>query len=251
MSNRAKVLSLTNGRAFLQSAFATEQQLLAAKLRSSERITHNGDMGEVNEQHFIDTLRKYLPDRYTVEKAIILDSQGNTTDSIDVVVFDRQYTPALLDNEKHRYVPAEAVYAVFECKPTIDKAYLEYAADKAASVRKMHRTSVAIPHAGPSPYPPKPQINIVSGIIALNIEWADAFGETFTKLHSGLTGERRLDCGLAVSGACFDTYDDGTYTFGPPENALVFFLFRLLKRLQSVGTVPAVDWAAYAQQLSK
>lgn len=35
-----------------------------------------------------------------------------------VVVFDRQYTPTLLDNDKHRYVPAEAVYAVFECKPS-------------------------------------------------------------------------------------------------------------------------------------
>jgi hypothetical protein len=250
MSNRAKTLSQTNGKAFLQSAFATEQQLLAAKLKSSERIAHNGDMGEVNEQHFIGTLRRYLPDRYTVEKAIILDSAGSTSDSIDVVVFDRQYTPALLDNEKHRYVPAEAVYAVFECKPTIDKAYLEYAADKASSVRRMHRTSVEIPHAGPVPYPPKPQIDLVSGIVALNIEWADGFGSTFTKLHRKLTGDRRLDCGLAVCGASFDTFD-GSYRFGPKENALVFFLFRLLKRLQAVGTVPAVDWAAYAQQLSE
>lgn len=249
MSDRAKALSRTNGKAFLQSAFATEQNLLAAKLKSSERITHSGDMGEVNEQHFIDTLRRYLPNRYTVEKAIILDSLGNTTDSIDVVVFDRQYTPTLLDNEKHRYVPAEAVYAVFECKPTIDKAYLEYAADKAATVRRMHRTSVAIPHAG-GVYAPKPQINLVSGIVALDIEWADGFGDTFTKLHGNLTGDRRLDCGLAVSGASFDTFD-GAYMFGPNDNALVFFLFRLLKRLQSVGTVPAVDWAAYAQQLSK
>jgi hypothetical protein len=252
MSNRAKALSRTNGKAFLQKAFASEQRKLAANLQaSSDSITHNGDMGEVNERYFIETLRRYLPDRYKVEKAIVLDSTGGTTDSIDVVVFDRQYTPTLLDSEKHRYVPAEAVYAVFECKPTIHKDYLEYAADKAASVRRMHRTSVAIPHAGPVPYPPKPQIDLVSGIVAMNIEWADGFGDTFTKLHKRLTGDRRLDCGLAVSGASFDTYDDGAYTFGPPDNALVFFLFRLLKRLQAVGTVPAVDWAAYAQQLSK
>lgn len=249
MSNRAKALSETNGKAFLQKAFASEQRRLAANLEaSSDCITHNGDMGEVNERYFIDTLRRYLPDRYKIEKAIILDSRGGTTDSIDVVVFDRQYTPTLLDNEKHRYVPAEAVYAVFECKPTIHKDYLEYAADKAASVRRMHRTSVAIPHAG-GVYPPKPQIDLVSGIVALNIEWVDGFGSTFTKLHSKLTDDRRLDCGLAVSGASFDTFD-GNYTFGPKDNALVFFLFRLLKRLQSVGTVPAVDWAAYAQQLS-
>lgn len=248
MSNRAKSLSKADGKAFLQSAFATEQVLLAAKLASSRRIAHDGDMGEANEAYFIETLRKYLPNRYTVEKAIILDSLGNTTDSIDVVIFDRQYTPTLLDSEKHRYVPAEAVYAVFECKPTIDKGYLTYAADKAASVRRMHRTSVGIPHAG-GVYSPKPQIEVVSGIVALEIEWADDFGKAFMQHHSELTGDRRLDCGLAVSGASFDTFD-GTYTFGPKNNALVFFLFRLLQRLQAVGTVPAVDWAAYAQQLS-
>ena len=249
MPNRAKALSKTDGKAFLQKAFATEQCLLAAKLSSSDCITHNGDMGEVNEQHFIDTLRRYLPNRYTVEKAIILDSRGNTTDSIDVVVFDRQYTPTLLDNEKHRYVPAEAVYAVFECKPTIDKEYLEYAADKAASVRRMHRTSVKIPHAG-GMYDAKPQIDLVSGIFAHNIEWADGFGKAFARIHRSLAGDRRLDCGMAACGASFDTFD-GEFTFGPKDNALVFFLFRLLKRLQAVGTVPAVDWAAYAQQLSK
>ncbi len=248
MANRAKKLSKIDGKAFLQSAFASEQRLAQAKLQSSERISHNGDMGEVNELHFIEMLRKYLPNRYTVEKAIILDSLGHTTDSIDVVIFDRQYTPTLLDNEKHRYVPAEAVYAVFECKPTIDKAYLEYAADKAASVRRMRRTSVEIPHAG-GVYPPKPQIDLVSGILALDVDWADGFGTSFKKIHSKLMGDCRLDCGLAVNGASFDTFD-GNYTFGPNHNALVFFFFRLLKRLQAVGTVPAVDWAAYAQQLS-
>jgi hypothetical protein len=219
MSNRAKTLSKTDGKAFLQQAFASEQRRLAANLQASfDTITHNGDMGEVNELFFIETLRRYLPDRYTVEKATILDSLGNTTDSIDVVVFDRQYTPTLLDNEKHRYVPAEAVYAVFECKPTIDKAYLEYAADKAATVRQMHRTSVEIPHAGAKPYPPKEQVELVAGIVALNIDWNDGFGEAFKNAHKKLIGPRKLDCGLAVCGASYDTFD-GDYTFGPKDNA--------------------------------
>jgi hypothetical protein len=52
---------------FLREAFATEQECLVPKFKSSNRITHAGDRGEVNEQHFIDFLRKYLPNRYTVE----------------------------------------------------------------------------------------------------------------------------------------------------------------------------------------
>jgi hypothetical protein len=59
-----------------------------------------------------------------------------------------QYTPSLLDQQKHRYVPAEAVYAVFEVKPSINWDYLIYAGEKADSVRILERTSIEIPHAG-------------------------------------------------------------------------------------------------------
>lgn len=241
----------TNAK-FLREAFATEQECLVPKLKSSSRITHAGDRGEVNEQHFIDFLRKYLPNRYTVEKAIVLDSEGNVSHSIDAVVFDRQYTPTLLDNDKHRYVPAEAVYAVFECKPKIDKAYLEYAGDKAASVRKLKRTSVEIHHAGGT-HPAKKLFDIVSGILAIDADWAEGFESgAFREAHASLTGDRTVDCGFAAKGASFDVFDpDKAYTFGPKDNALAFFAFRLLWKLQTLATVPAVDWMAYADQLSR
>ncbi len=241
-----------NGSIFLQKAFSSEQECLITNLKSSNRITHSGDRGEVNEEHFIDFLRQYLPNRYTIDKAIVLDSEGSVSDSIDIVVFDRQYTPTLLDNNKHRYVPAEAVYAVFECKPTINKEYLEYSANKIDSVRRLKRTSVEIHHAG-GIFPAKNFFNIIGGILALNIGWKDGLGEAFLKNHKDLTGTRRVDCGFAAEGACFDIFADEqnfSYTFGPTENSLAYFAFRLLWKLQSLGTVPAIDWMAYAQQLS-
>jgi hypothetical protein len=91
---------------FLKAAFKADQDCLLANLKSSNRIFHRGDRGEVNEQFFIELLRAYLPDRYTIDKAMIIDSNGNVSKSIDVVVFDRHFTPTLLDNKKHRYVPA-------------------------------------------------------------------------------------------------------------------------------------------------
>jgi hypothetical protein len=236
---------------FLREAFGTEQTCLVASLKSSQRITHAGDRGEVNEQHFIEFLRKYLPNRYTVEKAIVIDSLGSVSHSIDIVVFDRQYTPTLLDNDKHRYVPAEAVYAVFECKPKVDKGYLEYAADKAESVRRLTRTSVEIPHAG-GVYPAKKPGHIVAGILAIDVDWKDGFrSEAFQQVHGGLVGDRTIDCGFAATGASFDIFAGANaYSFGPTDNALAYFAFRLLSRLQSLATVPAVDWTAYAARLS-
>lgn len=235
---------------FLRKAFRSEQACLVANLKSSERITHAGDRGEVNEQHFIDFLRRYLPNRYTVEKAIVLDSLGNVSQSIDVVIFDRQYTPALLDNNKHRYVPAEAVYAVFECKPRIDKEYLEYAADKAASVRRLHRTSIDI-HSANGMLPAKKPAHIIAGILAIDVAWTGGFGEQFRAIHETLPVDGILDCGFAAMGASFDMFDGPkTFTLGPADNALAYFAFRLLSKLQTMATAPAVDWMAYAKQLS-
>jgi len=244
-------LSKIRGMEFLQRAFASEQSCLVARLRSSDRIVHAGDRGEVNEQYFIEVLRSYLPNRYSVHKATILDSDGQVSDSIDVVVHDRQYTPTLLDSESHRYIPAEAVYAVFECKPTIDKGYLEYAGDKAASVRRLKRTSVPIPHAGGS-YPAKQHFEIIAGILAIGLDWKDGFSTAFENCHKALASPNRLDCGLAVEGHAFDTFEPGgKYSYCSSANSLMYFLFRLLNQLQSLGTVPAIDWNAYAHQLSK
>jgi hypothetical protein len=89
--------SEADGRRFLSQALAAEQQVLAKQLElSSGSITHHGCMGEVNEQLFIDVLKHYLPRRYGVEQGIVIDSDGRTSDQIDIVIYDRQYTPPLL-----------------------------------------------------------------------------------------------------------------------------------------------------------
>lgn len=250
MSSVAKEQSKIDGKKFLQQAFSMQQALLKTQLEmSSVSITHNGTMGDVNEDHFINIIRQYLPDRYAVDSGIVIDSMGKTSDQIDVVIYDNQYTPTLLDQQGHRFIPAESVYAVLEVKPHIDKAYIEYAGKKAESVRCLHRTSVAIPHAG-GVYAPKPHFNIIAGIVATKIDWADGFGKSFLAVHQQLTEQQYLDCGLAVAGSSFDIFDeDHSYVYGPTDNSLIFFLFRLLKKLQSLGTVPAIDWNAYASQL--
>jgi hypothetical protein len=140
--NKAKAKAKIDGKAFLKSAFAAEQEVLAVQLKlSSNTITHDGVMGEVNEQHFIHTLRKYLPKRYAADHGIVIDSNGATSDQIDIVIYDNLYTPTLLDQHGHQFIPSESVFCVLEVKPTINKKYLEYAGKKAWSVRNLERTT--------------------------------------------------------------------------------------------------------------
>lgn len=233
--------------AWMRQAFIDVQTELAFKIqRANSSIGHSGAKGAVNEEHWLDIFRAYLPNRYEVASAFVIDSLGGRSHQIDLVVYDRHYTPTLLDQQSHQYVPAEAVYAVFECKPHLDKAYLEYAGGKAASVRKLHRTSVAITHAGGA-YSPRPPFPIVAGILTARSSWADGLGDTFIS-HLPTEADELLDCGCALDDGAFDRFE-GELRVRGADGALIHFLFRLLGKLQSLGTVTAIDWSAYASIL--
>ncbi len=74
--NPVKRMSEDDGRGFLRQSLIQEQEVLRGQLNlSASSITHNGVKGEVNEEHFIATLRRYLPRRYGVDQGIVIDSQ--------------------------------------------------------------------------------------------------------------------------------------------------------------------------------
>jgi hypothetical protein len=129
-------------------------------------ISHPGTKGDTSESVWIGLLTTYLPSRYRVCGAHVVDSEGVFSDQIDVVIFDRQYSPFVFDFLGAKVVPAESVYAVFEAKQSISAANIDYAREKLASVRKLHRTSVPIPTANgiASPTPPK---HIIGGLLTL------------------------------------------------------------------------------------
>ena len=117
-----------------------QTQMLATLELGRAQITHNGEMGEAAEESWRKWLKDYLPKRYRVDKAIVVDCDGNTSDQIDIVIYDGQYSYFVFKHEQVIYVPAESVYAVIEVKQDLTKANLDYAGGKAESVRKLKRT---------------------------------------------------------------------------------------------------------------
>lgn len=245
ISNSTALGAPADDTAWLKQAFANVQIGLRNQMAlATQSISHAGTMGSVNEDHWLELLRSYLPNRYEVDTGIIIDSKGNRSDQIDVVIFDRHFTPTLLDQKKHRYIPAEAVYAIFECKPAINKGYIDYAQDKATSVRNMTRTSVPISYAAGT-FKPKPHFRILAGLLAPKAEWVDGLGASFLR-NLGQDPQSALDCVCALEHGCYDNYGDDVLV-SSDDGAMMLFLFRLLERLQSLGSVPAIDWAAYSR----
>ena len=214
-----------------------------------QSLAHPGTKGDASESVWLDLLNTYLPKRYKAAKAHVVDSRGTFSEQIDVVVYDGQYSPPIFQYEGQTIIPAESVYAVFEAKQTLNAEHVEYACKKVASVRRLYRTSLPIPHAGGT-HPKKQLVPICGGLLTLDSCWKPALGKSLlAKLGDG--GSRgRLDLGCAAAHGYFKFNETSkeyeTYEGGKPATA---FLLALISQLQSSGTVPMIDMQAYAQWL--
>ncbi len=231
--------------------FSGLQDQMIAKLTTDRDISHPGAKGNASELCWIQMLNEYLPKRYQCAKAFVLDADGKISEEIDIVIFDRQYSPFLFNQDGVCYVPAESVYAILEVKQELSKEYIEYAGTKAASVRGLRRTSTRIPHAGGT-FEPRQLFSIVAGILTLVDTWTPPFGESFQSVIAGLPQHKRVDLGCALQYGSFDvTYfsDKHPQIEIDDKNSLIFFFLRLLSRLQALGTAPAIEISEYAKAL--
>jgi hypothetical protein len=261
MSNKINIAELFNG---------LQNQMIAQLNTNREYILHPGSKGDSLENVWIDWLKKYLPNRYCVDKAIIIDSNGDLSDQIDLVIYDQHFTPFVFTQNGIHYIPAEGVYAVFEVKPELNKGYIEYAGDKIESVRKLYRTSTNIIDRGKT-YEPRSLTKILGGILT---SVAAIQEDTIQKHLKGLQGLKTIDLGCSVKGGCFyvdykndedvkindfneriiSYYEIREYeatTFSSKDKSLVTFFLQLMRYLQqTIGTVAAIDLNAYSKAIN-
>lgn len=239
----------------LKKLFLHLQAQIAAKLNTSrECIPHQGVKGDASEECWREMLREYLPKRYRVEKAFVVDSLDQCSDQIDIVIFDQQYCPFLFNQDGAYYVPAESVYAVIEAKQDLSKGMIEYASKKAASVRKLRRTN-AIFSTATGPTKKHWMFDIPAGIVALSSEWKPPLGNAFDQVIHDMAklDAHRIDFGCAIEGGAFNiAYADPkvpTIDKSHQEISLVTFFWNLVARLQAQGTAPAIEVPEYFKAL--
>ncbi len=253
--------------------FAGVQKEFVTKLQNIRNSTdHSVLKGSALEEAWKGWLSTYLPHRHCVDKAQIIDSNGAKSEEIDLVIYDRQYTPFILHRDSSKYIPAEAVYAVFEVKTDLQGELL-YVAKKIASVRRLLRTSVEIVDRGISK-PPRPLSKILGGILASVSTWKrDATLVKNLKKISEVSTLGTIDIGCAADQYSFYVrYEaDEPVTGGSPQDqilgyyqsrryrdiviskpsqSMVAFFLQLSRCLQQeIGTVAAIDFEAYADSM--
>ncbi len=237
----------------LRLAFLQKQRRLLAALEIVPDLTaHGTTIGDDSEANWARVFREFLPARYGVSGGHVMDADGHTSEQIDLLIYDPQYSPLLARTSAgDLFVPAEAIYAAFEVKQEMNKSLMDYAGNKIASVRRLRRTSIPIQHAG-GEYPPKTPVDIIGGMVTTRSGWASLEGKAAVEEIMALSGDRRIDLGCALRAISFDRSDEAeadTPEYSDDETTLLFFLFRLFRRLQRLGTVAAIDINAYANRL--
>lgn len=249
-----------------------QEQMLTSLNVNRMFIEHPGSKGDATEQHWIEFLRAYLPERYKVDKAIVIDSTGNVSEQMDVVIYDAIYTPFIFKQDGFMYIPAESVYAVFEVKQDV-KGYIEYAAKKIESVRKLKRTSISMVASGITK-PARPLTKIIGGILTTTSSYKE--NDRVIKQLEELKGLQTLDLGcLCDAGSFYVDYketvpkdidpitDNCKYIeqvyesrevkeieFSNKEVSLFTFFLQLVSYLKSIGTVAAIDINAYLKAIN-
>jgi uncharacterized protein DUF6602 len=241
---------MVNEQPVLPRLFAQHQRALRAALELARgAIDHPTSKGDASEAQWRKMLAKHLPQRYRVCKGHVVDSRGGMSDQIDVIIHDAHYCPLFLDEGGTCFVPAESVYAVFEAKQELTAGYVTAAGEKAASVRRLFRTSAPIVDRGEEKQP-RPLTYILGGVLALTTGWRDGLGDGFKAAFGKLEGDAQLDLGCVIAAGAFEFvryHDKEDLVIAPPDAGLVTFFLRLVHRLQAIGTIPAIEWPAYIE----
>lgn len=256
----------------LKEMFAGLQTEMTAALNINRiAIRHQGCKGDATEDKWIEFLRRYLPKRYDVDKAMVIDHEGNVSQQIDIVLYDVFYTPFIFNHNGFKYIPAEGVYAVFEVKQDIENN-IDYAGKKIESVRKLKRTSIPMINSG-RVCPARPLSPILGGILTSTSSYKKH--ETIEEQLRKLSGMQSLDlCCCADKYSFYIEYDKCFAEFNGtemediykhydsriitavifnkyPENSIFTFFLQLVQCLKMIGTVPAIDINAYLNSIDE
>jgi hypothetical protein len=174
------------------------------------------------------------------------------SDQLDVVVYDRHFCPLFFEHAGQRLIPVESVFAVFEVRPELDRENVQYAGDKVASVRRLRRTDGKIIDRGQI-RDPRGSFEIIGGLLSIESAWTPALGNSFRRALADVPAEGRLDYVCALRDGSlkvnYDTDGDPTWEVSQPRAALMFFLLRLYRSLQAIGSPMVIDLAEYARSL--
>jgi hypothetical protein len=210
-------------RTFDQLLETAEDQLwLGFKRAGAKR--HRGSRGASREDAVARFLAGQLPTRFGVTTGEAVDAGERRTGQLDVVVYDRNLTAPLLQDESGDLLPAESLLAVIEVKSTLTQDELETCAQAAKAIARLRpygKEFVAARTAGEAADDGRHRCQYSVIAFSSNLGMKDWTSKEWERLKSAATGPKVplaridrvlvLDRGMLVppSATARMTSDDG------------------------------------------
>ncbi len=118
-------------------------------------VPHNVTKGSLNEASFRKIVESFIPSRYDIGSGIVIDSHGNKSNQIDLIIFDKFFSSKLFRTYSQVIYPVETVFACIEIKTKLDKAELEEVAKENINIANLKHYSNFINTIRPSKTVPK------------------------------------------------------------------------------------------------
>lgn len=116
-------------------------QELVSNFQVARFATTPGLKGSAREVPTRDKLEQLLPRGIAVGTGCVIDSYGNTSRQMDIVLYEREFCPVYSINQDPAttYYPCEGVIAVGEIKTSVGSSELQNIFTKISSVKKLRR----------------------------------------------------------------------------------------------------------------
>ena len=118
---------------------------------SAGLATTPGLKGQAREIAVRKKLESLLPGGVGVGTGCVIDGEGNASEQIDVVLYEKEFCPVFGVEEEVSYYPCESVIAAGSIKSTIGKKELRDIYKNIASVRRLKRFVKPAGKMGPPP----------------------------------------------------------------------------------------------------
>jgi hypothetical protein len=244
-----------NNRISLPSYWESIRKSIDAKFRLAKTFLNHPVQGNAAEGFFRDLIRTYIPSRYTVDSGFVVDSDGNRSANMDIIIADTHNIPLLCSEPSFKIFPVESVCAAIEVT-TAPKGYVNKKPkllsdlEKLIKIRKMgeERTYVVFSnHVSEEELKIKPQsmtLNLCprTFLITSGREWTKR--ETYSGNIIKHLKSLKVDCKQTWLNACF-SLNHGMLWFKPytdfeykweKKDALMMFLFSLVDSVTSFQT---------------
>ena len=244
----------------IMSEAAAEMKHSFAKGRAA--LSHNLTKGEVAEEAVRRFLRERFPSSIAIVKGQIIDSHGQLSKQLDVIIYDATHTPILYTSEEgdNRLVPSEGVLAVIEVKSHIGPSDVPGVIANMTSVKLLDKSAYY-----PQAWPIKMIMNMYGRTYdhfpTLYFLFAHEAGDlaavaaTFGALVSQFEVDKRLDCACILNKGVLVNWTPSGMIDGIPgpgttlrgyqtENALLLF-YLLMTRFVFQAQMRPIELTRY------